>query len=396
MVLNTTIWNQTFYQYFSIPLTIVVWAVTLTGIFCLWRGLLAIQRRAGLEPHAGGAVALLVWYLILIGLGLIQYSGLLFGIPVVIVYFFIIRSLYRLSSELDEAGYTVQAAPVRLSDRTVQCICVGILLVGGLTGYLRFSSYPMDWTPSNPQAEQAGLEDIRTHLLELGFPEKVLDDLSAEDLAACQGALQVIVDETDEPVNAGRSVTRRQGNHYTQTTEYDIKELHITGIAVQLPGERHHWKLFHHFSWTVNPGFYGTEAIQLWPTTRNQWWRVQGNFSGQILYDQDGVCYCSPYHSMGNFTYQKNTLFWGDQTSNDYFLTFSFPRQGERQRGYVSYEILAMQEGYIIDSWFNYVHQSSWAQYPVQTAMEHRISYSPFSRQSTFFTVQDALQVLSL
>ena len=95
---------------------------------------------------------------------------------------------------------------------------------------------------------------------------------------------------------------------------------------------------------------------------------------------------------MGNLTYQKNTLFWGDQTSNDYFLTFSFHRQGERQRGYVSYEILAMQEGYIIDSWFNYVHQSSWAQYPVQTAMEHRISYSPFSRQSTFFTVQDALQ----
>ncbi len=44
------------------------------------------------------------------------------------------------------------------------------------------------------------MEEIKNRLIELGFPKDVLNDLAPEDIAACDGALQVVVDITDEAV----------------------------------------------------------------------------------------------------------------------------------------------------------------------------------------------------
>ena len=48
-------------------------------------------------------------------------------------------------------------------------------------------------------------------------------------------------------------------------------------------------------------------------------------------------------------------------------------------------------DGYIINSWFNYTHQRSWFQYPVESAMENQLSGS-WNLNGPFKLVQDALQ----
>lgn len=367
--------------------------------FSLWRGLRAVQEKAGLPPGAGGAAALMVWFVMLCLLGLVHYSGwLIFG-AMVAGYVFIIRNLWKLSKELDEAGYAVQAAPVRIPDRTVVIAIYAVLLIGCACGYLFGGSYPMDWSEVNV-AEHSDVEATKKQLLELGFPEYVLNDLAAEDIAACEGALQIVVDVYDHPVNDGRMVqTKVPGKpdsdydwHYSYSTVYDVKELRITGVGIQIPGEREQWVIIHHFLWTTNPGFYGTECIQLWPAYRNtkQGWGDAGDVTGRILYDRDGVTYTAPYYSLGEHTFTSNSIFFGEQTSTDTFATFSMPRSGENHRGYVAYPIIEMQDGWITDCWINYTHQRSWLQYPAVTAMEKRIS-SGWS-DAAFKTVQDALQ----
>lgn len=67
------------------------------------------------------------------------------------------------------------------------------------------------------------------------------------------------------------------------------------------------------------------------------------------------------------------------------------PRSSERQRGYLSYPVEEVQDGWIIDSWFNYTHQKRWFQYPAVSAMENRMQNS-WNRAGAFKTVQDALQ----
>ena len=257
----------------------------------------------------------------------------------------------------------------------------------------------MDWTLADAD-EHDELQEIEENLIRLGFPEEILADLTAEDIAACEGALRVVTDVHEFPFNEGHTVQEyREADPelqleagYYRTTAYDVRELTITGIAVELPGEREQWKIFHHFLWTVNPGFPGTEAIQLWPAYHlAEGWADGRELSGRLLYDKDGVTFTSPYYYLGNKTYTSQSIFWGQQTSTDIFASFSLPNDGERQRGYISYLALEAADGYIIDSWCNYTHQQTWFQYPVHTAIDRRMA-GAFNQDGAFLTVQDALQ----
>ncbi|MGM9652493.1 MAG: hypothetical protein ACI3XP_02530 [Eubacteriales bacterium] len=391
LMLNATVYQEAAY---SLPVfTVLSWmsgAAALVLLLCFWRGMRTLQRSAGLPMHARGAAALAVWYVLICVLALVQYSGIVIGIVILFAYGCILRSLYVLMREVDEAGYAIRTAPVRLPDGALAGVITAVLVIGIGCGYLFFGKYDMAWAPAEESAD-AETAEIRAHLLSLGFPAEVLADLSDEDIQACSGALRVVAAVQEHPVNDGRTVTERTGDGLSVHTEYDVKELRITGVAVELPGERESWEIFHHFLWTVNPGFAGTEAMQLWPTDRLAGWRIDGEWSGRVLCTLDGQEMVSPYDSLGSETYESDTVLWGRQTSDAVFAAFSFPRAAERCRGYVSYRVLELQDGWIVDSWVNYVHQSSWMQYPVETAAGWRMQTSMTSR-GAFRVVQDALQ----
>lgn len=182
LILNSTIW---FSLVSSSPvvygLSVLNLALTYVQLLCLWGGFRAVQRKAGLPPHAGSAVALLIWYGITGLLAVLRYSGLILPLVMLVCYILILRSLWKLSKELDQAGYAIRPSPVRIEDGIV-AVAITILLVGGcLLGWLLGSKYPMDWQAANP-AEHSGVEEIKAQLLELGFPDDVLQDLTAEDI----------------------------------------------------------------------------------------------------------------------------------------------------------------------------------------------------------------------
>jgi len=198
-------------------------------------------------------------------------------------------------------------------------------------------------------------------------------------------------------------ITRRPGEpgsgidtEIIHETVYDVKELRITGVGVQLPAERETWMIFQHFLWTSDPGFYGTESIQLWPPYHHhgEGWGSAGDIGGRLLFDRDGVTYTAPYYSLGRESYTSHSIFWGEQSSTDIFAGFSMPRDGENHRGYLAYPIVERQDGWITDCWINYTHQCSWRQYPVLSAMEMRMR-NGWNRAGVFRTVQDALQFYS-
>ena len=375
LILNSTIW---FSLVSSSPvvygLSVLNLALTYVQLLCLWGGFRAVQRKAGLPPHAGSAVALLIWYGITGLLAALRYSGLILPLVMLVCYILILRSLWKLSKELDQAGYAIRPAPVRIEDGIV-AVAITILLVGGcLLGWLLGSKYPMGWQAANP-AEHSGVEEIKAQLLELGFPDDVLQDLTAEDIAACDGALRVVTDVHDHSVDNSEK-----------------EPLRITGVAVELPGQRERWMIFHHFLWTADPGFYGTESIQLWPAQHlSKGWESAGALTGRVLYDKDGTTYTAPYYYLGQQTFTSESIFWGDQTSTDLFAAFSMPETGENYRGYVAYPVSKLRDGYIMDSWFNYTHQRTALQYPAMTAMEFQMS-GAWDGNGPFRTIQDAPQ----
>ena len=394
LILNTTILPGDAYKSAAAAVSA---ALMLALLLCFWQGLRAVRRKAGLPAQGGGAGALLAWYVLMCVLAAVHYTGLLVPIAMLVGYVCILRSLFRLSRALDEAGYAIAPQPVRVTDRCIALVLAAALGIGCTLGYLFGGSYRMDWQPADA-SEQTQTAAIRQQLLDLGFPEAVLNDLTPEDIAACDGALRVVVETEDYPVNDGRNVlweayNEKHERYYVQDTVYDVKELRLTGVAVQLPGERETWMVFHHFLWTTAPGFYGTEAIQIRPAYRSipEGWSAAGDVTGRVLYDRDGQTFTASYHTLGRQTYTADSVFFGQRTNSDLFAAFSLPRHGEHARGYVAYTAAAVQSGCLLNSWINYTHQQSWLQYPVVTAMEKRMT-SAFGNTGAFYTVQHALQ----
>lgn len=398
LVLNTTILQSAvFTPAVTTALTAVNAVLLLALYFCFWRGLLAVQKKAGLPAQTGGALALIVWYALVCVLAAVHYTGWIVPIAMLVGYGCILRSLCRLSGALDEAGYAIAPGPVRVTDRCLVLVIAAVLGIGCTLGYLFGGSYPMDWQPVDT-SEQAQTETIRQQLLGLGFPEDVLNDLTPEDIAACDGALRVVTKTEDYPVNDGRTVSYKEsdgegGVVSVLDTVFDVKELRLTGVAVQLPGERETWMVFHHFLWTTDPGFYGTEAIQIRPACRSipEGWAAAGDATGRVLYDRGGQTFAAPYHALGRQTYTADSVFFGQRTNSDLFAAFSMPRHAESARGYVAYSAAGAQSGYLLSSWCNYTHQQSLLQYPAVTAMEKRMT-SAFGNTGAFYTVQHALQ----
>ena len=334
-------------------LTVLEMGLLLTQFLCLWRGLLAVRGRAGLPPKANAALGIVAWYAALCLSARLGWQGWLWGIPMLAGYAFLLRGLFRLSRTLEEAGYVLRPAPIRLPDRWLAAGLAAILALGCLCGYRFGSRYPMDWQ-ARDAAETRGTEEIRARLLELGFPQEVLDDLSAEDLAACRGAVRVIVDTIDLPMNKGREVTTQTngGHDIFIDTVYDVRELRVTGVGVEVPGEHSTWVLFHHFRWRVDPAYRGTEALQLWLAGREDrgGWDLAGPITGRLLCDRDGETFTAPYAYLGCPS---------EARSYEAYAAFSLPREGEDCRGYLCYPVTAREGVGGFSSTLHYTHQMS-------------------------------------
>lgn len=394
LIVNSTIWQSRVYA--ALDTEWAQWFViiiTFLNLFALWRGLRSVRRRAGLKPACESMEMLIFWNVILFFLAYIQYQGLIVGLFVIVMYVLIIKSLYAVAEELDEAGYDIAPAPVRLSDDALKKAIAAVLIAGVVMGYAFFHSYPMEWEKKAEISPTPQLQEVYDHLTELGFPRYVLEDMTSEDVLELRDAKRLVWDTQDHPVNEGREVTNREGNMVQVHTVYDVKELRLTGVAVELNTERESWKLIHHFQWVVDPGIHGTESIQMWPAYRQLegWYEREDSWSGKLYYDYDGVTYAGDFYGFEESSYTGTDFFGYQYNNSDIFAEFSFPWKAENQRGYVSYTIDEMNHGWIVDSWINYTHQDYFFQYPVLTARDKQMQ-GGFNRNGCFFRVQDALQ----
>ena len=358
----------------------VFFAAQLLGLLCLWLGLRAVQRKAGLPPKAGGVLALLVWYAVMYVLVLMQYPGLYLPLLLAVIFIVILFRICKTAKALGEAGYNLHPAPVKVPDLWLAILLAAALVLGCAAGYLFGTQHPMDWQPLE-ETETAETAEIKAHLLDLGFPESILNDLAQEDLAACAGALRVDVE------SKVYSPTRKD-----EKTSPN-KRLRITGIGVQVPGEAETWVILHHFLWETGPEFFGTDALQVWPLYQlgPEGWVKGGNVTGRLLYDRDGQTYTAPYYFLGEAIGTDTGFMSLGTTKTDIYAGFSLPREGENRRGYLTYTAFNTKDVYAIISYFNYTHQHTWFQYPATTALKAQMNsrasnfLGPFARELTQF-----------
>ena len=390
LILDTTIFDLPFEDpqnaasafYIALALQVLL---TVVSLLCFWRGLRTVQKACGIRSKAIGVLALLAWNLLLCAVFVAQARGQFIGgytlLFLLVSLIIILWMIARQAKALDATGYVLQPAPLRLSDRTLTLIILGILAIGCTCGHLFFSSYDMDWQTVD-STESAATSETKSQLAALGFPEDILDDLTPEDLARCHGAEQVVVDAR----------TLNSENPTFDNGDYDIR---LTNVIVLVPRETPHVVLFNHFSWLSTPKFYGTAALNILPTyeASAELWRLE---DGRILYDDGDDSFVADYHSIEMRTVTSN-LFRNVAPSPSLYASFIFPNQGTRQRGYITYTIAPraiLPEGYRQAGYsqVTYMHQKKRFLYPAETAD----SSSIFSINGPFEAMQPAPLIFEL
>ena len=144
--------------------------------------------------------------------------------------------------------------------------------------------------------------------------------------------------------------------------------MQFTSITVLVDEEKNQWKVFHHFKWVIDKGYYGAEGISLEPYSGEH--GKPDEPSGQVLYDMDGITYTSPFLNEGEQTYKSTSIFNSGETMNMYFAEFSYPSETQAKRGYVTYNITFYDEVLAVNSILCYAHNKTPLQYPVKSATQ--------------------------
>ncbi|MEE0510868.1 MAG: hypothetical protein UDG94_06530 [Peptococcaceae bacterium] len=354
------------------------------SLFCFWRGLRSIQKKMGLRSKALGVLALLTWSLVPNAMVFLQLKGnYVFNswrilVALIFIFILLLWIVSRTFKTLDNLGYVLQPAPVQISNRSFTLILVAILVIGSACGYLFFSSYSMAWS-TKENSRPASVEEAKTHLINLGFPEYILNDLSAEDIAACEGATQVLL-------NSGTK------DYYFDTLFYDERNIDMTNIVVLIPGEQPRLVLFHYFHWLINPGFRGTDAICLNPAYSKipQSTLLISEVTGRVFYDNNGEHFSAPYHSIETRT-KVDPIFTIIKPYDLVFANFSFPNQGENHRGYITYSFTPLEGNQFFNSQATYIHQESLLQYPAMSAESYGLNSDHYSEFTPFSAIQPQL-----
>lgn len=388
--------------------------VTLALYVCLWQGMVGVSRAAGAEkPAAPAAGAMAVFYAALTALALIGLEGWLLVLPLLALYLFLLRSMVRLSRSLTDTGYAITAAPVRLSDSAVLWGALGALLAAVLLTAFLGQRYPMDWQPRQDAPQDAS---IRQSLLEKGFPSYVLDDLTAEEVSRMAGAVRVYrqverlysdtdyrtittahyMSDPDRPLVFDRTITDVDGEgerHYTYVYRvYDTLEQTMTHVAVELPEEDgvRRYIYIHYLTYDTQPSPRLTEALELWPAWQVEiGWTPGGAVSGRLLCERSGGEQTAPFYSLTGGSQQITDIF-GTRWEQQITALWTRPAHAEKIRAYVFYDALRGEDGWVIESWANYVCQTA-PVYPFRdaAALWHSYGSDAYSLRQTALQVFD-------
>ena len=239
-------------------------------------------------------------------------------------------------------------------------------------------------------------ETIRAELLDLGFPEQVLDDLTAEEAAHMSGAVKVYTeteplyeDETyrevttsvwneDPPPRWEYSLVQALGyqkqpdGSYRYTYRvYDLYEGFVTHVVVLVEEAGRQRAVVLHYAAIDRPfGDCLAEGMEIWPVWQGneESWSPGGWYSGRLLCEKDGQSYAADFYSVESGSYETTNIF-GTTQNTGMIAEWSRMRRGENTRAYLLYDAeMLTPELPSLYSWCNYVRQTK-PVYPFRDAL---------------------------
>lgn len=286
--------------------------LTLLLLLSLWQGLRQFAGAMAPPRWKDPALWAVVWFLVMIALALFwPQPGWIVFLVTLYAFYRIIRSLSAVSKRIDTWGYAFQAAPVKVSDgRALQLFLLSLL---GLTAACAVISSHLP--PQSEEIEQnfesSETTAIRAELLDLGFPEELLEQVLAEDLPRLSGAVACQSDSLED-YPLGNDSDRIHGSR-TVALEYDDGSVQLVHFFSAQPSATV-WR--NHYSLRTNAAV--SDAVC------------------RLVYTQGGETRTALL-TADDYQAESGISYFGDpyETYQTFFPAFSWPFGSEDRRCYV-------------------------------------------------------------
>lgn len=288
----------------------------------------------------------------LIALSPLSKSWLAF-IPMVICYILIARSLYRIGGELDDAGYVLTNAPVRISNRTFGWTYFLIALATVVICCICYNHLKLE-----PQEYQLPkITEARQHLLDMEFPAEALQYLSDDDVSMISGAVNIEASSELMMFDAkevGHRETDGSSTYVTFTYEPGKNNIEATTVYIEMPENVVY--VLQYFTWKGGRPVW-QDGIQISGESQAEYWQI---ISSGLFYSKKGTDYTADFPRLVCDSMTQTSMF-GISDFVQIVGALSYPFGSEHQGGYVLYRYTLLYDSdiYATHANLNYVHLSS-------------------------------------
>lgn len=331
------------------------------------KGFKNIFHRADILSKKDPILGLIIWRIIVVICGITELGEIwIISIPIIIYYFYIFRSIYKLSYKLETINYMYSEKSIIFNKKKLLCgymiICIFIVAVCCV-----FSNHiKLDSIKVIPVKEFS----IRNMLIDKGVPLKIVKDILDEDITILKDIINV--ETFSEELN------------FNSTSE---NNLNVTSIFIELKDNEMYAIEYFNFG---GKGPYWQDGFAISNT-----WSLE-LINGRLLYEKEDINYTAPIPRLNGGIVTSNDMFGYTRQDNKITGVMNYPYNSKEQRGYVFYKI-DIPEGTITGSNIvNYIHYNHPFRIPYTEIEKKNLMFSDNLRQHvTNFRTKSSMEFMS-
>ncbi len=375
VVILQLIWQTVQLVFYATPLIVHIQSNLVIGsislvfkiiLLLVFRSALrAVYRQFNVVPSRDPLLGAVIWMVIitLCSLTPLAYLGLAF-IPLLILYFMNIRSLSRAGDELRHESYHFAIAPVKLGNTVVTLGYLAFSLILVAISCIFANHIKLE------ASEQATTNSVtRTALIDLGFPENILSDVSDKDVAMLDGAIHIETSSDLLSFDPVKITTKSGSNSYMTRNKPGNNNLQATTIYIEFPDNLLYVLMY--LDW-IDTKAYWQDGFTIWGEEGFEL------LHGVLLYEKKGVNYTAPIPRLSCEVLTSYSMFGADE-SRQISGAVSYPFGSQHQKGYVFYRLQLPKEQWIGCNGMNYIHYTHPLQIPYMKTEERLLNGTYFS-----------------
>ncbi|MDS1002299.1 hypothetical protein P9J83_02115 [Clostridium sporogenes] len=335
------------------------------SFFLIFRkGLKRVFEKASVIPRKDPLLGVIIWRIIIVIFVIANLSIYWFiYIPVIFFYFYKFHSLYKLVDDLRGIKFKNLDETVRTKSKkhVLEYIigCAFIFVICNLgSNHIRLES--TEFIPTKAS-------ETRDILMNMGFPEAILKDISDDEVDKLKDAIHIDVSSELLMFDSKEETIKDKFGVNNTIQKPGKSNLKSTIIYVELKDNQMY--AIDYFQW-LGGGAYWHDGFTISASERLEL------INGRLLYEKNGTSYLAAIPRLKNEMISESDWFIGERESEKIAGAVNYPFGSKRKRGYVFYQ-LDIRKGVCTGcNIFNYIHYSN----------PFRSSYEETERKNLMFS----------